>query len=202
MDKKTNTSATVLVSILIIAVLVLLWGVRSYNKMISFDESVNNAWSQVENVYQRRMDLIPNLVNTVKGAADFERNTLTDVIDARSKASSININPEQLNESNIAAFQKAQDALSSALNRLMVVVERYPELKANQNFLELQSQLEGTENRIAVERNKFNNTVKSYNTMIRRFPKNLIAAIFGFEQKAYFKANEGAENAPDVQFNF
>lgn len=190
-----------IIAIIIIAVIAI-WAVNIYNTLVSTEESVSTAWSQVENVYQRRMDLIPNLVKTVEGAADFEKSTLTEVIEARSAASSIQIKADELNESNIAAFQQAQDGLSSALNRLMVVIERYPELKANQNFLELQSQLEGTENRIAVERNKFNETVKTYNITIRRFPKNIIAGMFGFETKAYFQAVEGADKAPTVEFDF
>lgn len=171
-----------------------------YNKMVSLDEQVTSQWAQVENAYQRRADLIPNLVNTVKGYANFEKETLTQVIEARAKATSVQINPDQLNASSIQNFQAAQAGLSSALSKLMVVVERYPELKANQNFLELQAQLEGTENRIAVERRKFNETTQAYNTYIRKFPKNIVAAIFGFDKKAYFKAEETARQAPTVQF--
>ena len=173
-----------------------------YNKMVKLDETVQQAWAQVENVYQRRADLIPNLVKTVQGAAEFEKGTLESVVNARSKASSMQIDPSNLTEENIAKFQQVQDELSSALNRLMVVIERYPELKANQNFLELQAQLEGTENRIAVERKKFNETVQNYNTAIRRFPNNIFAGMFNFDKKGYFKAKEGAENAPEVDFNF
>ncbi|MDI9544475.1 MAG: LemA family protein [Bacteroidales bacterium] len=186
--------------ILIIVVLIGLWLIRIYNSLVTADENVSTAWSQVENVYQRRLDLIPNLVNTVQGAADFERNTLNEVIQARAAASSINLDAANLNEANLAAFQQAQDGLGQALSRLMVVVERYPELKANQNFRDLQSQLEGTENRIAVERNRFNEAVRIYNTSIRRFPKNLIAGIFGFEARAYFQAEDNAQKAPQVQF--
>jgi len=186
--------------ILIIVVLIGLWLTRIYNSLVTADENVSTAWSQVENVYQRRLDLIPNLVNTVQGAADFERNTLNEVIQARAAASSINLDAANLNEANLAAFQQAQDGLGQALSRLMVVVERYPELKANQNFRDLQSQLEGTENRIAVERNRFNEAVRIYNTSIRRFPKNVIAGIFGFEARAYFQAEENAQKAPQVQF--
>lgn len=185
-----------------ILAVVALWGVSTYNSLVTADESVTNAWSQVENVYQRRMDLIPNLVKTVQGAADFERNTLSDVIEARSKASSVQIDANNLTEENLAAFQQAQDGLSAALNRLMVVVERYPELKANQNFIELQSQLEGTENRITVERQKYNDVVKTYNAGVRKFPRNIIASLFNFDTKAYFKAAEGADKAPEVDFNF
>lgn len=170
--------------------------------MVKKDESCSGAWAQVENVYQRRLDLIPNLVKTVQGAADYEKGTLEAVINARSKATSVQVNADNLDENSIAQFQKAQDELSSALSRLMVVVERYPELKANQNFLELQAQLESTENRIAVERNKFNEVVKDYNTYIRKFPNNIIAGMFNFDKKGYFQATAGAENAPSVDFNF
>jgi len=171
-----------------------------YNRMVALDEQVTSQWAQVENAYQRRADLIPNLVNTVKGYADFEKATLTQVIEARAKATSVQINPNQLNPASIQKFQAAQAGLSSALSRLMVVVERYPELKANQNFLELQAQLEGTENRIAVERRKFNETTRAYNTYIRKFPKNIVASIFGFDKKAYFKAEETASKVPTVKF--
>ncbi|MBQ9202342.1 MAG: LemA family protein [Bacteroidales bacterium] len=194
-------SKSTLILIVVLAVIAL-WGVSTYNSLVSSDESVTNAWSQVENVYQRRMDLIPNLVKTVQGAADFERNTLNDVIEARSKASSVQLDANSLTEENLAAFQQAQDGLSAALSRLMVVVERYPELKANQNFLELQSQLEGTENRITVERQKYNDVVRTYNAGVRRFPRNIIASLFNFDPKAYFKAAEGADKAPSVDFNF
>lgn len=172
----------------------------TYNTMVQKDEEVKAQWSNVENVYQRRLDLIPNLVNTVKGYADFEKQTLTQVIEARAKATQVKINPENLNAQSIKQFQAAQGEISSALSRLMVVVERYPELKANQNFLDLQAQLEGTENRIAVERRKFNEMAKEYNTYIRKFPKNIWANMFGFEKKAYFEAEQGAEKAPTVQF--
>lgn len=177
-----------------------LTSIGKYNTMVQYDENITNAWSQVENQYQRRADLIPNLVNTVKGYAEFEQETLTQVIEARSKATSVNINADNLNEQTLSQFQQAQDGLSSALSRLLVVVEKYPDLKANQNFLELQAQLEGTENRIANERMKFNETTKTYNVYIRRFPARFFAGIFGFEQKPYFKAQEGAEEVPDVQF--
>lgn len=186
--------------VLIVVVLIGLWLTRIYNSLVTADENVSTAWSQVENVYQRRLDLIPNLVSTVQGAADFERNTLNEVIQARAAASSINLDAGNLNEANLAAFQQAQDGLGQALSRLMVVIERYPDLKANQNFRDLQSQLEGTENRIAVERNRFNEAVRIYNTSIRRFPKNVIAGMFGFEARAYFQADENAHQAPQVQF--
>jgi LemA protein len=172
----------------------------SYNGMVTKQEGVTAQWSQVENVYQRRADLIPNLVNTVKGYADFEKETLTQVIEARAKATSVNINPDKLDEQSLKNFQNAQSGLSSALSRLMVVVEKYPDLKANQGFLDLQAQLEGTENRITVERQKFNQSAQDYNTFIRTFPKNIFAGMFGFEKKAYFEAEKGAEKAPQVQF--
>ena len=192
-------------TILIIVGIVLVLGamlVKPYNKMVQKDEECSKAWANVENAYQRRLDLIPNLVKTVQGAADYEKGTLTEVIEARAKATSVQVDPSNLTEESIAKFQAAQDQLSSALSRLMVVVERYPELKANQNFLELQAQLEGTENRIAVERGKFNETVNDYNSYMRKFPNNIIAGMFNFEKKGYFKATEGADKAPDVEFNF
>jgi LemA protein len=172
----------------------------SYNNMVTMQEGVTAQWSQVENVYQRRSDLIPNLVSTVKGYADFEKETLTQVIEARAKATSVNVNPEKLDAQSLQNFQAAQSGLSSALSRLMVVVEKYPDLKANQGFLDLQAQLEGTENRITVERQKFNQTAQAYNTFIRTFPKNIFAGMFGFEKKAYFEAEKGAEKAPQVKF--
>ncbi|HEX5171747.1 MAG TPA: LemA family protein [Cyclobacteriaceae bacterium] len=171
-----------------------------YNNMVAKEETVTSAWAQVENVYQRRADLIPNLVNTVKGYADFEQETLTKVIEARAKATSITVDPTNLTPEKLAEFQAAQGELSNALGRLLVSVERYPDLKANQNFLDLQSQLEGTENRITVERQKFNAVVQDYNTYIRRFPQNFLSGIYGFEKKGYFEAKEGAEEAPKVEF--
>lgn len=187
----------IVVGVLIVAMMVM----GTYNSLVSLEETVNEKWAQVENVYQRRADLIPNLVNTVKGYAAHEKETLQSVIEARAKATQPSVQlkqaptPEQL-----AQFQQAQGALSSALSRLMVVVERYPELKANQNFLALQSQLEGTENRITVERMRYNEVVKNYNIKTRRFPSNIIANLFGFEKKALFEAEEGAEKAPKVEF--
>lgn len=171
-----------------------------YNQMVTYDEAVGAQWAQVENAYQRRADLIPNLVATVKGYAAHEQETLTGVIEARAKATSVQINADNLDASTMQNFQAAQDGLSQALSKLMVVVERYPDLKANQNFLELQAQLEGTENRIAVERRKFNEVTRQYNTYIRKFPKNIIAGIFSFDKKDYFKAEEGAKEAPKVEF--
>ncbi|HEY3372296.1 MAG TPA: LemA family protein [Prolixibacteraceae bacterium] len=172
----------------------------SYNSMVNMQEGVTAQWSQVENVYQRRADLIPNLVSTVKGYAEFEKSTLTQVIEARAKATSVQVNPEKLDAQSLQNFQEAQSGLSSALSRLMVVVEKYPDLKANQGFLDLQAQLEGTENRIAVERMKFNQSAQAYNTYIRNFPKNIWAGMFGFEKKAYFEADKGANKAPAVAF--
>jgi LemA protein len=172
----------------------------SYNNMVKYDEQVSNAWSQVENVYQRRLDLIPNLVATVKGAADFEQTTLTRVIEARASATQVRVDPKNLTPEALEKFQAAQGQLSSALGRLMVVAEQYPNLKANQNFLELQAQLEGTENRITVERQNFNNIAKEYNTYIRRFPQNMLAGMYGFSSKAYFEADKGASKAPEVKF--
>ncbi len=173
-----------------------------YNTFVTLEENVNQRWAQVENVYQRRADLIPNLVEVVKGYAKHEKETLQAVVEARSKVGGqINVGANILNDPQaFARFQQAQDALSSALQRLMVVVERYPDLKANQNFLELQAQLEGTENRIAVERRRFNEAVQAYNTAIRKFPGNILAGMFGFKEKAYFKAQPGSEKVPKVKF--
>ncbi len=168
--------------------------------MVSKSEAVEGQWAQVENVYQRRADLIPNLVNTVKGYADFEKSTLTEVIEARSKATSINLNTDDLTPENIEKFQQAQAELSGALSRLLVTVERYPDLKANQNFLELQAQLEGTENRISVERMKFNEVTRDYNTYIKQFPRVIYASWFKFEKKGYFEADTGADKVPTVEF--
>jgi LemA protein len=196
---KITRRQTILLLVALAAIAVIS-GCGSYNRMVEMDEAVSGQWAQVETAYQRRADLIPNLVNTVKGYADFEQETLTQVIEARAQATSVNINPENLDAQAIQQFQAAQDGLSSALARLMVVVERYPDLKANQNFLDLQAQLEGTENRIAVERRKFNDATRNYNTFIRRFPKNIVAALFGFDKKGYFEATEGAEEAPTVEF--
>jgi LemA protein len=191
-----------IVAIVIIGVIVILglWASSSYNNLVTKEETVNQSWANVQNVYQRRSDLIPNLVATVKGVANFEKGTLTAVIEARAKATSVNINPKNLDEASLQKFQSAQDGLSSALSRLMVVVERYPELKATQNFAELQAQLEGTENRITVERRNFNEAAQAYNTYLRRFPNSIFAGMFGFQKKAYFEAQKGAENAPKVEF--
>lgn len=185
---------------LLTAVIAVLFSSCGYNRMVEMDEQVTSAWAQVENVYQRRADLIPNLVNTVKGYAAHEQETLEGVIEARSKATSMNVNPENLSPESLQQFNQAQEGLSSALSRLMVVVERYPDLKANQNFLDLQAQLEGTENRITVERMKFNQTTQTYNAYIRKFPQVIYSGWFGFEKKSYFEAQQGAEKAPEVQF--
>ncbi|MDZ4666307.1 MAG: LemA family protein [bacterium] len=175
-------------------------GCGSYNTMVTKQESTSSAWAQVENVYQRRLDLIPNLVNTVKGVANFEQKTLTDVINARASATQMKVDASKLSPEQLQKFQSSQGELSQALGRLMVVAEQYPQLKATQNFLELQSQLEGTENRIAVERGKFNDIVKDYNSYIRKFPQVLYAGIIGFDKKGYFEAVAGAEKAPEVSF--
>src|SRR5699024_3482761 len=187
------------IGIAVIVILVIM-GVSSYNNLVTQQETVDQAWAQVENQYQRRADLVPNLVNTVKGAADFEKSTLTDVVEARSKATSIQISADNLTEENIQRLQKAQNQLSVALSRLTVTVERYPQLQANQNFLALQDQLEGTDNRITTARMRFNRSAQEYNTSIQRFPTNIFAGLFSFEKKAYFEAEAGAAKAPEVQF--
>ena len=184
----------------IIVVIIIFWGIGGYNGMVSLDEGVQNKWADVETQYQRRADLIPNLVNTVKGYAAHESQTLENVVKARSEASSVKVDPQNITPEKLAEYQKAQSGVSSALGRLMVIVEKYPDLKANQNFLELQSQLEGTENRINTARRDFNEAAKGFNTEIRRFPKNILAGMFGFEKKAYFEAEKGVEKAPEVQF--
>lgn len=174
--------------------------VSSYNNMVNADQNVKNSWADVESVYQRRADLIPNLVNTVKGYAEHEKSTLTEVINARSKATSVTIDANNLNAATFAKFQEAQSGLSGALSKLMVVMERYPDLKANQNFLELQAQLEGTENRINVERRNFNEKVAAFNKTVLGFPNVFLAKFYGFEQKDYFKSEEGSQVAPKVEF--
>lgn len=192
-----------LITIIVIAVILLggfLWVKSAYNNMVTEDENVQSAWAQVENVYQRRADLIPNLVATVKGYAEHESATLESVVEARAKATQMTVDPSDLSEEAIAKFNEAQNGLSSALGRLLLIQENYPDLKANQQFSELQAQLEGTENRIATERMKFNETAKAYNTLIRKFPDNIIASMFGFEKKGYFEAQDGAETAPKVEF--
>jgi len=171
-----------------------------YNTMVSQDENVKGKWAQVENAYQRRADLVPNLVNTVKGSAKHEESTLTAVVEARAKATSITVDPTNLNEETIAQYQKVQDQFSGSLSKLMATVEAYPDLKANQNFLELQVQLEGTENRISTERRAYNEAVQQFNTTVRSFPNNLMAGMFGFKAKGTFTAQEGADKAPTVSF--
>ena len=175
-------------------------GCNTYNSLVDKDQDVKNTWAKVESAYQRRADLIPNLVNTVKGYADFEKSTLNEVISARSKATSVNIDANNLTPEAFQQFQEAQSGLSSALSRLLVTVERYPDLKANQNFLELQSQLEGTENRIKVARDEFNSAVNTFNVKVKKFPNNLFAGVFGFKERDYFKSEEGSEKAPEVKF--
>lgn len=188
--------------IIIVAVIVMViaYCVSSYNVLVTQEEGVNTAWSNVENQYQRRSDLIPNLVNTVKGYAAHEKETFDAVVSARAKASQTHIDIEDLTPEKMAAYQRAQGEVGNALSRLLAITENYPELKANENFMELQSQLEGTENRIGVERRKFNEAVREFNTAIRCFPKNLIAGMFGFEKHPYFEAEEGSEKAPEVKF--
>lgn len=186
--------------IVIIAIACVIYGINTNNKIVTAEESVNSQWAKVENQYQRRADLIPNLVNTVKGYASHEKETLDAVISARAKATQITIDPANLNEASLLKYQKAQGELSQALGRLLAVTENYPDLKANQNFLELQAQLEGTENRISTERTRYTDSVKEYNTLIRKFPASIIASMNGFEKKPQFEAETGAERAPEVKF--
>ena len=188
-----------IITVVVIA-LVALWGISSYNGLVSMDENVSNSWANVETQYQRRSDLIPNLVNTVKGYAKHESETLESVMQARSQATQVKIDPSNCTPQQLAAYQKAQGDVTTALGKLLAITENYPDLKANQNFLELQSQLEGTENRINVARKDFNDTAKKYNTSLRRFPRNIVASMFGFEKRAYFEAEAGAEKAPKVEF--
>lgn len=195
--KKTSI---ILLSVVAVVAIIALWIVKGYNHMVVADEQVNKDWAQVENQYQRRADLIPNLVATVKGYAEHEQNTLDAVVAARSHATSITLDANNLTEEQLADFQQRQSDLSMSLGRLLAITENYPDLKANQNFLELQSQLEGTENRITVARNTFNASAQSFNAYIRRFPNNIVANMFGFEKKAYFQASEGANEVPTVAF--
>ncbi len=190
-----------LLIILGLIVILLFWGCGSYNGLVQQDEVVKKSWNDVQSQYQRRADLIPNLVNTVKGEANFERGTLNDVINARARATSMQINPENLTSENIEKFQQAQGQLSGALSRLLVTVEQYPNLRANDAFRNLQTQLEGTENRIAVARNDFNDKVQTYNTQVRRFPTNIFAGMMGFHPRTGFTADQGAQNAPNVDFS-
>jgi LemA protein len=195
-----KTSRIVLIVIAVIAILFIFRGCRGYNSLVTLREQVNRDWSNVENVYQRRADLIPNLVNTVKGYAAHEQETFTRVVEARSKATQVTIDAANMTDEDLKRFQAAQGEISSALSRLLAIAENYPDLKANQNFLELQSQLEGTENRIAVERRKFNETANMYNTAIKQFPTVIFAGWFGFKARPYFEAEAGAQEAPVVQF--
>lgn len=189
------------IGVVVLSLILGFFSYLAYNDLVVLDEEVQTQWSEVENQYQRRADLIPNLVNTVKGYAKHEQGTLEGVINARAKATSVNIDPSKLDESSLKSFQAQQDALSSSLARLMVVVEKYPELKSNEQFLNLQHQLEGTENRIAVARKDFNHVAKGYNTKVRTFPKSILASLFGFERRPYFEAQEGADVAPTVDFS-
>ena len=186
--------------VLAVVAVVIVWGVSTYNGFVTRSEKVDNAWSQVENQYQRRLDLIPNLVNTVKGYAAHEQQTFEQVVEARAKATQVVVDAERLTAEQLAEYNEAQGAVGAALGRLMAIGEAYPELKASNNFMELQAQLEGTENRIAVARKDFNEAVKAYNIKTKRFPSNLIANMFGYEAKAYFESKAGAENAPAVEF--
>jgi len=204
MNKFAIGCGGVLVILAVFAIVCALALMGSYNGLVKSQQAVDSQWAQVQNVYQRRSDLIPNLVNTVQGAANFEKSTLTEITNARASVGRVQLDPNKAptDAKQLEEFQAAQGQLSNALSRLLVVVERYPELKANQNFLTLQAQLEGTENRIAVERNKFNEVVQSYNTRVRSFPMNFIAGMFGFAPRPYFTAQPGAEKAPTVNFNF
>lgn len=190
----------VLIAIIGFFLILFFWIKGVYNNIVTQDEAVTAQWHQVETQYQRRMDLIPNLVNTVKGYANFEKSTLTAVIDARAKATSVTIDPSHMTAENMQQFEAAQGQLSSSLSRLLVAVEQYPDLKADQNFMSLQAQLEGTENRIATERRRFNEVAQDFNTYIRRFPQNIFAGMFGFQTRAYFSADQGANKAPEVKF--
>jgi len=198
--KKGISGLVILIIIVVAILLVVSWGVGIYNKIVPMNEKVATEWSNVETQYQRRADLIPNFVNTVKGAATFEQETLTKVIEARAKATQVTVDPSNITPEQLQQFQAAQGEVSSALQRLMVVVEQYPELKATQNFRDLQVELEGTENRISVARNNFNDAAREYNTFIKKFPNNLIASFTKFKDRPYFEAQEGTEVAPKVEF--
>ena len=190
-------STIILIAVVAIAAI---WGISAYNGLVKMEESVNTAWSNVENQYQRRADLIPNLVNTVKGYAAHEKETLEAVMAARSKATQMTVDADNLTPEKLQEYQKAQGEIGAALGRLLAITENYPDLKANQNFMELQAQLEGTENRISVERRNFNEVARTYNTSIRTFPKNILAGMFGFDKRPYFEAEEGANKASEVKF--
>lgn len=194
-------SITIIGIVLGLLFLLFIGGCSNYNKFVDMEENVENAWGKVQSAYQRRADLIPNLVATVKGAADFERETLESVTNARARASSVQIDPTNLTPEKLQEFQAAQSQLGQSLGRLLVTVERYPELQANANFRDLQAQLEGTENRIKVERDRFNDVVTEYNKTVRRFPGSFFASVFGFSQKGQFEAEAGAEDAPEVSFD-
>lgn len=193
-------SSIILLSVAGILILAIFWGVSKYNGLVTKDEAVGGQWANVENQYQRRADLIPNLVATVKGYASHESETLEGVVAARAKATQITVDPNNLTPEKLQQYQAAQGELSSALGKLLMITENYPELKANQNFLELQAQLEGTENRITTERGRFNDLSKEFNATVRKFPTNIVASLTGFEKKAYFEAEEGSEKAPEVKF--
>ena len=193
-------SIAILLAVLAVLAVIALWGVGVYNDLVAAQEDVESAWAQVENQYQRRADLVPNLVATVKGYAKHEQETLDQVVEARAKATQITIDPANATPQQLAAYQSAQGELTQALGRLLAVAENYPDLKANENFRDLQAQLEGTENRITIARQMFNETARAYNTKVRRFPNNIIAGIAGFEKKPYFEAEQGAQHAPKVEF--
>jgi len=195
---KKNT--IILISVITVLVISFFWAISGYNSLVTLRENVNSQWANVESQYQRRSDLIPNLVQTVKGYATHESSTLEGVVAARAKATQVTIDPKNLTPEKLQEYQAAQGQVSSALGKLLMITENYPDLKANQNFLELQAQLEGTENRISVERNRFNDVAKSYDITIQRFPKSIIASLFGFKEKPYFEAEKGTEKAPSVKF--
>jgi len=195
---KKNT--IILISVIAVLVISFFWAISGYNSLVTLRENVNSQWANVESQYQRRSDLIPNLVQTVKGYATHESSTLEGVVTARAKATQVTIDPKNLTPEKLQEYQAAQGQVSSALGKLLMITENYPDLKANQNFLELQAQLEGTENRISVERNRFNDVAKSYDITIQRFPKSIIASLFGFKEKPYFEAEKGTEKAPSVKF--
>ena len=200
MKKGCLISAIIVGFIALVVIGFVMWGSKNYNKMVTMNEGVASQWGNVQTQYQRRSDLIPNFVNTVKGAANFEQTTLTQVIEARAKATSVTVDPSKITPESMKAFQDAQGQVSSSLGRLMVVMEKYPELKATQNFRDLQTELEGTENRIPTERRKFNDVALTYNTYIKRFPQNIVAGMFSFQSKPYFEAAQGSDKAPEVKF--
>lgn len=193
-------SIVILISVIAAVAIIGFWMVGIYNKMVVAEETIGESWANVESQYQRRADLIPNLVSTVKGYAEHEKSTLDAVVTARAKATQVTVNPDDLTAEKLSEYQEAQGAVGSALGRLMMITENYPDLKANTNFINLQEQLEGTENRIQIARKNFNSAAKTYNTMIRRFPNNILSGMFGFEKKAYFEAEAGSEVAPQVEF--